>query len=238
MENKANIKLILLFTISCLILVIISVFFMIVGKFFLYDDLPTISNKESYTVIVLDAGHGGMDSGANVGDIFEKDLNLEIVMKIKDFLSLYNVEVKLTRSEDTLLADNNSSHKKRDDLFNRVKFTRSFNSPILVSVHMNKFAEEKYSGLQVFFSKNNPYSEALALLVQTNTKECLQPSNNRNIKPATSSIYLLDRLECPSVLIECGFLSNREELIKLTEDSYQNKLAFVIANSIIEFLNI
>lgn len=238
MKNKTNVKFIFLLSLSCFILILVSILFFMIGKFVIYDDLPIVADKEPFSVVILDAGHGGLDGGASIGNVYEKELNLDIVMKIKDFLSLYNVDVRLTRSEDKLIADFDSKHKKRDDLLNRVKFARTFNSPIFVSVHMNKFSEEKYSGLQVFFSKNNPYSESLALLLQDNTKNFLQPSNNRKIKKAGSSIYLLDRLECPSILIECGFLSNKEELKKLTDENYQNKLAFVIANSIIEFLNL
>ena len=103
---------------------------------------------------------------------------------------------------------------------------------------MNKFSEEKYKGLQVFYSPNNLLSESVALLVQGNVKEYLQPYNTRSIKRGDSSIYLLDRLECPSILIECGFISNNEEREKLVDEEYQNLLAFVIANSIIEFINI
>ncbi|MBE6700782.1 MAG: N-acetylmuramoyl-L-alanine amidase [Ruminococcaceae bacterium] len=189
-----------------------------------------------YTVII-DAGHGGNDSGAVVDGVFEKDLNLEISEKIGKALSFYNVNVLETRTTDSLLAEESSKNKKREDLKNRVEFAKKVDSPIFVSIHMNKFPEEKYSGLQVFYSKNNVESKNLANCIQENNKFYVDDKNTRQIKKATSSIFVLDRLECPAILIECGFLSNKNELEKLKDENYQKKLAFVISNSIIEFIN-
>ncbi len=188
--------------------------------------------------VVIDAGHGGNDPGASVDNVSEKALNLEVSKKIADFLKLYDVDVFLTREDDKLLCQDSSKHKKREDLLNRVKFVKKFDDPLFISIHMNKFAESKYRGLQVFYSPNNHHSEALALVVQSNNKELLDPQNTRNVKKATDSIYVLDRLQCPAILIECGFLSNFEDLSKLTDSEYQNKLAFVIANSIIEYIKL
>ena len=143
----------------------------------------------------------------------------------------------MTRSEDALLCDESDTSKKRADLLNRVKITNTFESPVFVSIHMNKFPISKYCGLQVFYSTNNDASLKLAELIQEYTVAKLQPENKRQVKPSTSSIYVLDRLECPAVLVECGFMSNDEELKKLTEDAYQEKLAFIICESIIEFIN-
>ncbi len=239
MKKSVELSSFLLFVFSCIIFTLISVIFFLIGKFLISTDLPTIAHQTDVNfTVVLDAGHGGADGGASSNGVFEKDLNLEIVKKIEKFLSLYNVDVKLTRSEDVLLSESNSKHKKRDDLFNRLKFTRSFKEPIFISIHINKFPEEKYKGMQVFYSKNNSLSEALALVIQGSTKELLQPNNNRNVKSATSSIYLLDQLQCPAVLVECGFLSNEDDFRDLTTETYQDKLAFVIANSIIKFINI
>ena len=102
---------------------------------------------------------------------------------------------------------------------------------------MNKFPQEKYSGLQVFYSANNINSEFLAQKIQDNVVNALQNANNRKIKPSGTSIYVLDRLECPSVLVECGFMSNKDELEKLSNEEYRRSLAFIISQSIIEFIN-
>ena len=202
------------------------------------ETVESIADLHSSITIVLDAGHGGGDSGASVDGVLEKDLNLSITRKIREFLRLYDVDICLTRDGDFLLADEASTHKKRDDLFNRVDIARKFDSPVFVSIHMNKFPESKYRGFQVFYSSNSPYSEALALVMRDNNVAHLDCENSRDIKKATSSIYVLDRLECPAVLVECGFLSNPVDLKNLCDEQYQNKLAFVIANSIIEYIKL
>ena len=238
-ENFGWKKTVILFIFSCLIFLLVGVLFFTIGKNLISDNGEAVSAVSSlnYTV-VIDAGHGGRDGGACVNGIFEKDVNLSVSRKVKEFLDLYNVNAVMTRNTDTLLCDENSKHKKRDDLYNRMRFTDSVESPIFLSIHMNKFPEEKYKGLQVFFSPNNNDSEALSLLIQQNVKEYLQSENNRQVKKSTSQIYLLDRLLCPAVIVECGFLSNSEDLKNSTDEKYQNALAFVIANSIIEFINI
>jgi N-acetylmuramoyl-L-alanine amidase len=185
---------------------------------------------------VIDAGHGGIDGGAEANGVFEKTLNLSVSKKIADFLSFYKVDCVLTRYDDVLLNDEGSTHKKQSDLLNRTIITKSFESPIFVSIHMNKFPVEKYCGLQVFYSQNNPDSKIIADAIQENTVTYIQKDNNRKTKPAGSSIFVLDRLECPAVLIECGFMSNSNELNQLTDDNYQMELAYIISTSIINYL--
>lgn len=197
-----------------------------------------ISQSEEKFTIVIDAGHGGRDGGANVGDVYEKDLALEIAKKLYDFLNVFDVDVLMTRSEDVILADDSSRNKKRDDLFNRAKIVKECQSPILISIHLNKFPESKYNGLQVFYSSKNRYSESLALMVQSYNKSCLEPTNTREVKRSNSSIYLLEAVDCPAILIECGFMSNPDDLEKLSDNNYQNALSCVIANSIIEYIKL
>lgn len=228
------------FFLLSVLIVFVAVIFFFVGKSFVRADKVAEANTvpEPLVTVIVDAGHGGQDGGASVGEVYEKNLNLEISNKVVQFLALFNVDVVLTRDEDKLLADDSSGNKKRDDLYNRVNLVKKYEDPIFVSIHMNKFPQEKYKGLQVFFSANNSYSESLALMIQSNVKEYLEADNNRGVKRAGSSIYVLDRLMCPSVLVECGFLSNPEDLNKLQNEEYQNQLAFVIANSIIEYINL
>ena len=240
MKTKINKLNFLSFILSLLLLVVAGFVFFVIGKKYLvvqpaFDDFG--NSKPQYT-IVIDAGHGGRDSGASFNEIYEKNLTLSISNKISEFLSLYDVDVQMTRTQDKLLCDDSSKHKKRDDLYNRYGFASSFQNQIFVSIHINKFPESKYKGLQVFHSVNNPLSESLALLLQANVKDYIQHDNDRKIKRATSSIYLLDRLNCPAVLVECGFISNPDERELLTSEDYQNRIAFTIANSIIEFINI
>ncbi len=217
----------------------VSGMFVLTGiRLFVTRETPTVISALKNNVVIIDAGHGGADGGAEVNGVFEKDLNLQIANKVRDFLKLYNVQCEMTRTDDTLLSSDEAKSKKQSDLTNRVKFARDFDNPVFVSIHMNKFPQEKYSGLQVFYSKNDPKSEALALLVQDNVVKELQNGNKRKIKEAGTSIFVLDRLFCPAVLIECGFLSNDDERDKLCLDEYQTELAFVISTSIIEYLSL
>ena len=190
-------------------------------------------------VIVLDAGHGGEDAGAIAPDgTLEKDLNLKIASLVRVLCELNGKSVVMTREDDRLLydyfgdLDNYKGHKKEYDLKNRVKIASQYENYTFVSIHMNKFSQVKYSGLQIYYSKNCSESELLARRIQNMTKSYLQPTNNRPIQQADSSIYVLNKLEGPSVLIECGFLSNEAELASLKSEEYQARLSLVIFSAI------
>ena len=129
-----------------------------------------------------------------------------------------------------------TGHKKTYDLRNRLRFTKEAGADLLISIHMNKFPQSRYSGLQVYYSANTPESRAVAGIIRNYTKLYLQPDNEREIKAATSSIFLLHRCEIPSVMVECGFLSNEEELSRLKDDTYRRQLALVIACAAAESL--
>ncbi len=195
----------------------------------------------SRPIIVIDAGHGGEDGGTiGVNGVYEKDVNLKITLFLADWLRADGYEVVLTRTEDILLYDRNSNYhgqKKVQDLAARRKIAESYENAVFISIHMNAFPEAKYRGLQVYYSKNEPSSQALAAEIQTRTRELLLPDNTRKIKSAGENIYLLDRLTCPAVLVECGFLSNPEECAQLATEEYQKKLAFSLYVSLINYLN-
>ena len=197
--------------------------------------------QNSYTVI-LDAGHGGEDGGASsASGIVEKDLNLSITLKIGKHLEDQGVSVVYTSTADILLYDRNQNYhgrKKILDLAARLNKAREYENAVFVSIHMNSFPQKQYSGLQVYYSPHHPLSQRLALSIQNNTKNHLDVNNRRKIKKADSSIYLLDRLDKPAVLVECGFLSNDAEAERLANDEYQNKLSVIIAESILESINI
>lgn len=191
--------------------------------------------------VVIDAGHGGEDGGAvGVCGALEKDLNLEISSLLADMLRANGIKVVMTRNEDTLLYDPNSDHKGRKkmlDLAARLKIARETEGSIFVSIHMNSFTQSEYSGLQVYYSKNDPCSKSIADVIQANVKKYLQFSNSRKSKSATSAIFLLDRLDTPAVLIECGFLSNYNECLLLSNAEYREKLAFVIFCSLMDHIS-
>lgn len=198
------------------------------------------SGTEEKKVIVLDPGHGGEDGGTiGVNGIYEKELNLEVSGTLAAILRFAGYEVIETRTEDILLYDRSVDYmgrKKVLDLAARLSIAQAAMPDIFVGIHMNAFPQEKYSGLTVYYSKNHPSSYDAAAGLQSAVKSALQPDNNRAIKAAGSNIYLLDRLECPAVLIECGFLSNPEECEKLSTEEYRQSLSLVLYSSLVSFL--
>jgi len=191
-----------------------------------------MAHKENLTpLVIIDPGHGGEDGGAVGHDgIVEKNINLKISLALRDALKLLGYETIMTREKDKAIYDEsaiNLRQKKRSDLKNRLSIINknSNEDSIFISIHQNKFPNEKYSGTQLFFSKNNPKSENLAVYIRENITSKLQPKNEREIKEATSKIFLLNNSKIPSVTIECGFLSNKEESQKLNDENYQKKLA-------------
>ena len=186
------------------------------------------------------AGHGAPDGGA-VGDsgVQEKDLNLAVAQRLQKFMESGGVQVLLTRSDDNGIYDISGSikNKKVSDIKNREKFMKETDADIFVSIHMNKFSEKQYSGPQVFYSVNDDDSKCLAECIQGNMISALSPKSEREIKPADKNIYLLKNATIPAVLVECGFLSNMEEEMKLKDENYQRKLAWAIYCGLIEYFN-
>lgn len=188
--------------------------------------------------IVIDAGHGGIDGGAVADDgTLEKDLNLALAKSVERVLLSLGAKVVMTRTEDVMYAEPSSTHKKLDDLTHRIGTVESAGECVFVSIHMNKFPVQKYSGLQVYYSKNNEESKLLADAIQGVAAAYVQKDNTRKTKAAGDEIYLLSKLTCPAVLVECGFLSNSDELALLKTEEYRNKLAAVIAITVMEYIN-
>ena len=182
-------------------------------------------------ILLLDAGHGGMDAGAVVGELREKDLNLALTLRLADLLRQAGYTVILTREDDRMLGDGEKGSAKLSDLRERLSLTEQYPTAWLISIHMNKFPLESCRGLTVYYG-NAPESRQLGESVRKMAVETLQPENTREMKQATSAIYLLHRAKIPAVLVECGFLSNPEEAALLTDPDYQAKLAAVIAAGI------
>ena len=201
------------------------------------EELNTTFEQSATPTIVLDPGHGGEDPGAVMGGVKEKDINLSVSKRLGALFESSGYNVVYTRTDDRMLYNvGEESRKKYFDLHNRVNFASSFENAVLISVHVNKFSVEKYSGLQVFYTQNSNSSEKLAKHIQSRIA-ALQPTNNRKAKDSGSSIYLLDKYAGTAVLIECGFISNETERIKLCDEEYQNKLALNIFVSVSEYIN-
>ena len=185
--------------------------------------------KEQLTVVV-DSGHGGGDPGKiGVNDALEKDINLAIGKKLKEALEKENIQVVLTRETDEMLAGS-----KSDDMKERVKIMNDAKPVLVVSVHQNSYVTEQESGAQVFYYSGSEKGKALALDLQENLKK-LDAKNRREAKE-NDTYYLLRHTEIPTVIVECGFLSNWEEAKKLTTEEYQQELAQAICDGILQYI--
>lgn len=180
--------------------------------------------------IVIDSGHGGMDPGKiGINDVPEKDINLKIADKLKQLLTGQGITVIMTREDDKSLADS-----KTDDMKKRVEIINK-SAPILcVSIHQNSYSDEAIKGAQVFYYTHSEKGEQAAELLQQSLLK-VDPDNTR-MKKANDTYYILKKSEVPTVIVECGFLSNREEADLLNTDEYQQKLAEAIMEGILEYL--
>ena len=197
-----------------------------------------ITNK----TIVLDAGHGGIDSGTSSDDktIFEKDINLAITLKLKELIESSGGLVVLTRDDDSSLYEESGNkttrQKYNENLKNRKKIADESNADMFISIHLNYFTQSKYYGAQTFYPESNKDGKALASCIQNEFKRVVDNSNNRVIKPR-NDLYLLKDCKIPSALIECGFLSNEKEAKLLNDEEYQEKIAWAIYSGIQKYFD-
>ena len=200
------------------------------------DVVNKITSSPERTII-LDAGHGGEDGGASSAEgLLEKDLNLALALTMRDILEANGIKVILTRDSDTLLYDRNvdfQGRKKMLDMAARIKIAQDCHEAVFVSLHMNTYPHPSCKGVQVWYSDNHDASLQLAKAIHTTTQTLLQPENDRPIKRSGSSIYLLHHLECPAVLVECGFLSSPDEAALLGNESYRQQLALTLCMGIL-----
>lgn len=181
-------------------------------------------------VIVVDAGHGGLDPGTTYKDIYEKDITLSISKYLENFLSQMGATVVLTRKDDGDLSNGVKNHRKKADFDNRIKIINNEYTDMYLSIHLNYLGSSKYYGAQVFYNKEN---EGLAKSIQ----EFLNANINtdRKAKKIPSTTYMYGKLKPKGVLIECGFLSNYSEREKLITKEYQETLAKTIALAIVNY---
>lgn len=198
--------------------------------------LEPVINQNSRSTLVLDAGHGGIDGGAiSDSGLKESDINLQIALKTEALVRFLGIDTVMTRETDTDNSDN-KAYSEHDNLVQRVKLANSTENAVLISIHQNKFPSAVVSGAEVMYSDNDD-SKALGLITQDNLVALLDSSNRRVARPAPKELLLTSSVECPTILVECGFMSNPQEVQKLASNDYQLKLAAILAGSYIQFLN-
>lgn len=169
--------------------------------------------------------------------VSEADINLKIVLKLQQLLEQSGTEVILTRSDENAIYDLDKKtlrDKKNSDIKNRVKIGNNSSADIFVSIHLNKIPQSQYSGWQTFFKDGNEDSKKLATSIQNNLNETMQKENKRE-PLKINNIYIIKKVEIPTTIVECGFLSNPEEEKLLQQDEYQDKLAWGIYNGIMQY---
>ena len=202
--------------------------------------IETVTLPVSGKVVIIDAGHGTPDEGAESSNgTTEAQTNLKIALKVQNLLEQSGCTVRLTRSDENAIYDIDSKtlrQKKISDIRNRVKIGNESSADIFVSIHLNKIPQQQYYGWQTFYNKNSEQGKTLATLIQKQLNDAVQKENNR-VASKIENIYIINNVEIPTTIVECGFLSNPEEEKQLLDDSYQNRLAWGIYNGIIDYFN-
>lgn len=197
----------------------------------------TAAFAEQIPTVVIDAGHGGEDGGASTATgVSESALNLEIASKLEKLLVLCGVRIKMIRTEDASVATegNTIRERKRSDLKRRIDIVEQTDMPIYVSIHQNHFDRSEYRGLQVFYREDGR-SKELAEALQDLFKNAVNSANRRRPQRA-ESVYIMQKISCPAILVECGFLSNPQEAMLLQDDGYQRSLSCVIGSALTQFI--
>jgi N-acetylmuramoyl-L-alanine amidase len=199
----------------------------------------TIALPTTNKVVIIDAGHGGIDPGASSpSGVSEKNINLGIALKLQALIEQSGGIAVLTRAEDESIHDDNNKtvrQKKISDLLKRQEIARTSYGDIFISLHLNSFPDPRYGGWQTFYSEKNEHSKRLAELIQSGIKFCVEKDNKREAHPIKDIIVLKD-VDIPAVVVECGFLSNEQDEKLLVTNEYQDKLAWGIYTGITNYL--
>ncbi len=200
------------------------------------EEAPTVPATDK--VIVIDPGHGGYDPGkVGVSGVYEKDINLQLSLKLQKYLEDLGHTVVLTRDEDEDLDGIDGKFSKNGDMRARKEIVNGNNADVVISVHQNAFSDPKVRGAQVFYYNDASPGKVLAQFVQNSIKQEADPNNTRSIKNS-ESYYLLKCTNIPSIIVECGFLTNPDEENMLKGDEYQDKIAYAISQGINQFFEL
>lgn len=216
------------------IILIVSMYFLVKTAASYTMSKSTDNNK---LTVVIDPGHGGSDPGkVGINDALEKDINLQISLKVKKFLEANNIKVVMTRETDEGLYRKNDSNKKASDIKKRVEIMEKPGTLLAVSIHQNSYGTENVSGAQVFYYTTSEEGKKAAEIMQQQLIDGIDPENHRQSK-ANNTYYVLKKSTTPAIIVECGFLSNYEEASLLVSDIYQERMAWEIHIGILKYLN-
>ena len=220
------------------VFVLLSVFFYSSRTRHPVEIIPVMAVPVTNKVIILDAGHGTPDEGAESSSgTLEAPINLKITLKIQKLLESSGATVILTRSDDNSICEIDAEtirEKKISDVHQRVKIGNNSSADVFVSIHLNKISESQYSGWQTFYKNSDENSKKLATSIQNSLNSTI--SNNYDRIPHTiSNVYIMKNVEIPITIVECGFLSNKEDEARLKTDEYQEQLAWGIYNGIMDY---
>ncbi|MFI3236561.1 MAG: N-acetylmuramoyl-L-alanine amidase [Lachnospiraceae bacterium] len=234
MNEKSN-K--LMISIMSIILLIAMVMLSRKAADYIYTSGTAITNTSTNPVIVIDAGHGGIDPGkVSVDGTLEKDINLAIALKLQTLLEANNITVVMTRTTDEGLYEESDSNKKVQDMKNRVTLMESATPDAIVSIHQNSYTDSSVKGSQVFYYTDSVEGSSFASLMQSVLVSHTDPDNHRQAK-GDNSYYILKYTTAPTIIVECGFLSNPTEAALLANASYQDEMAWAIHIGILQYLN-
>ena len=224
---------------AAIILLCLSVFLFLMLRSTRRITLETAAPVRTLPPVLIDPGHGGEDGGAVSGDVLEKHINLAVSHDVADLLRLCGYTVSMTRDTDDALTNEGEDVRKRkyNDMKMRLDLYNATPDNVVVSIHQNKFDAAASHGAQVFYSPNHPNSAVLAEVLRKSVTGMLQPDNTRTCKTAGKEIFLLKNARVPAVIVECGFISNRQERELLVTDDYQKQLALAIAAGLMNYVN-
>lgn len=200
------------------------------------QQLSVIERGTNAPCLVIDPGHGGIDGGAVAfNGVRESDINLSIALKLRSLADFLGTETAMTRTDDSARTDM-AAYSEHEDLVHRTELINSVPNAVLISIHQNFFPTSQPSGAQVLYAAGEK-SRALGVRTHGNLVALLQPTNRRVAEPAPERLYITSHVNCPAILVECGFLSNLTDLENLAQDRYQTSLAAVLLASYLQFIS-
>lgn len=219
--------------------IIFSIVGLSIGLFIKFSPYAKTFGSGDTKTVIIDAGHGLPDGGAvGINGTVEQEINLKISKKLQEVLEGKGIRVIMTRTDEKGLFTEQSGIRdmKRKDMAKRLEIMKKSNADLFISIHMNFFTGASVNGLRVFYAANHDDIKPLAEQIQSKMSE-VTGAKTTAVKTADKTLFLMKNPPLPSILVECGFLSNAEEEKKLNNEDYQSRLAWAIADAVEKYYN-